>query len=301
MSEFVEKTVLIHCEATKISGAEDLQTLWNGYGKIARFHTDSAKYPTAIVKHIQLKKGTGHPRGWSGERSHQRKFRSYEVEQSWYKNYSAECDELCRVPHCLGMAKEGENIVMVLEDLDGCGFHLRKTSLNISEIHGPIRWLAHFHAYFLGRKTKGLWKQGTYWHLKTRPDELAALTDQELKEAAKKIDRKMQETDFLTLVHGDAKCANFCFSSDSKVVAAVDFQYVGGGCGMKDLAYFVGSCMAERECAKYEQFASSVSRGLMVANAATLPRSATANCFLTARAIPRTPLRLTHSGRACLC
>ena len=30
-------------------------------------------------------------------------------------------------------------------------------------------------------------------------------------------------------------------------LAAVDFQYVGGGCGMKDLAYFVGSCFREEE------------------------------------------------------
>jgi len=46
-------------------------------------------------------------------------------------------------------------------------------------------------------------------------------------------------------VHGDAKLANFCFSRDGKKVAAVDFQYVDGGCGMKDLSrIIVGSSIA---------------------------------------------------------
>ena len=49
-----------------------------------------------------------------------------------------------------------------------------------------------------------------------------------------------------------SKLANFCFSENGSSVAAVDFQYVGGGCGMKDLAYFIGSCLYEEDCEKYE-------------------------------------------------
>ena len=33
----------------------------------------------------------------------------------------------------------------------------------------------------------------------------------------------------------------------------MDFQYVGGGCGMKDLAYFVGSCFRDEEAEERER------------------------------------------------
>ena len=75
-----------------------------------------------------------------------------------------------------------------------------------------------------------------------------ATEDVALSAAAAAIDSKLKASPFQTLVHGDAKLANFCFSSDGESVAAVDFQYVGGGCGIKDVAYFIGSCFGDEEC-----------------------------------------------------
>ena len=97
-----------------------------------------------------------------------------------------------------------------------------------------------------------MWQIGTYWHLHTRPDELVALKDLGLKNAAQKIDALLNNCQYKTLVHGDAKLANFCFSETPGKVSALDFQYVGGGCGMKDLVYLIGSCFNEADCAKYE-------------------------------------------------
>lgn len=129
-------------------------------------------------------------------------------------------------------------------------FVFRRTSVKDREIKACLSWLAHFHSLFLGVAPEGLWPVGTYWHLETRPDELEAMDDAKLKAAAGDIDRILNECRFKTVVHGDAKLANFCFSQSGQDVAAVDFQYVGGGCGMKDVVYFLGSCMEERECEK---------------------------------------------------
>jgi Ser/Thr protein kinase RdoA (MazF antagonist) len=60
------------------------------------------------------------------------------------------------------------------------------------------------------------------------------------------IDQVLNNCSYQTIVHGDAKLANFCFSKEG-AVSAVDFQYVGGGCGMKDVAYFLGSCLTGKE------------------------------------------------------
>lgn len=127
---------------------------------------------------------------------------------------------------------------------------LCRSQVKDAEMEACLRWLAHFHALFLGVAPENLWPVGTYWHLETRPDELEAMDHPQLKAAAGDIDRILNGCRFKTVVHGDAKLANFCFSPSGQEVAAVDFQYVGGGCGMKDVVYFLGSCMEERECDK---------------------------------------------------
>ena len=157
-----------------------------------------------------------------------------------------------RIPFCLAAKNESSEVLMVLEDLDALGFEGRRSFVNHREWQACVRWLAAFHAENLNASTSGLWETGTYWHLETRPDELERMDDPSLKNAASSIDQKLKDSRFQTLVHGDAKLANFCFSLDGSKVAAVDFQYVGGGCGMKDLAYFVGSSFRDEEAENIE-------------------------------------------------
>lgn len=230
-----------------------LQSLWSGYGSILRYEVEGADHSSVIIKHISPPTSAQHPRGWNTDRSHQRKLKSYKVESLWYQHYAPLCDERCRVPSCIAVERDGEEVIILLEDLKEAGFREQDGAVRHVEIHACLKWLAEFHATFLGCSTEGLWECGTYWHLETRPDELECLRRQDpaLFQAADVIDRKLRESPYQCLVHGDAKLANFLFSSDGSSVAAVDFQYVGGGCGMKDVAYFIGSCFREEDCENY--------------------------------------------------
>ncbi|ASB49369.1 oxidoreductase family protein [Alkalitalea saponilacus] len=235
-----------------IEKVEEIQSLWSGYGRIQRFYFKEGRYPSVVVKHISYPEEMNHPRGWNTSVSHQRKLHSYQVEIEWYKKWSDRCSDECYTPGCLGVEQQHNEILIVLEDLNSTGFPKRAKTISLDQMEVCLRWLAYFHAIFMNSEPSGLWPIGTYWHLDTRPDELEQLTDKNLKQAASMIDRVLNQTKHKTLVHGDAKLANFCFSDDMQKVAAVDFQYVGGGCGMKDVAYFIGSCLYEEDCEKYE-------------------------------------------------
>ncbi|MGD8859027.1 MAG: phosphotransferase [Myxococcales bacterium] len=233
-------------DAEATGEVERIQTLWSGYGEILRVGLRGGRAPSVIVKHVHPPRVADHPRGWGGELSHRRKLRSYSVEMCFYRDWAPRCDAACRVPRLLE-GRQGDGWwLMVLEDLDAAGFSLRHAAPAPAELDGCARWLAEFHARFMGEAPEGLWPVGTYWHLDTRPEELQAVRDAALLEAAPRLDASLRGCLFQTLVHGDAKVANFCFGDAG--VAAVDFQYVGGGCGMKDVAYFMGSCLSADEC-----------------------------------------------------
>jgi hypothetical protein len=247
-------TDVIH-KVTGASGIKELeviQSLWSGYGKIVRYKLYGSDRDTVVVKHVCLPDGGSHPRGWNTDLSHERKLRSYVVETEWYKTYNNTCPKGARVPECLALETHKDEVLMVLEDLDASGYPVRRNSVTWDDIEACLSWLAYFHAKFLHVSPKGLWEIGTYWHLDTRPDELEELKDKTLKTLAHTIDAVLNNSPFKTFVHGDAKLANFCFSATGNNVAAVDFQYVGGGCGMKDVAYFIGSCLYEEDCEKHE-------------------------------------------------
>ena len=207
--------------ASSASRKARIQSLWSGYGEVVRYTLWGSEHRSVVVKHVRPPRGSG--------RGHDRKLRSYEVEQAWYSGLARRCTAASRVPACFHVERQNGEWLFLLEDLDDA----RRPGLD-----DCLRWLAAFHATFLGTKPRGLWRSGTYWNLATRPDELKAMARGPLRDGAAAIDLRLKRAGFLTLVHGDAKPANFCTTRDG-VVAAVDFQYVGGGCGMKDVAYLL--------------------------------------------------------------
>ncbi len=234
--------------AKSVVRGERIQSLWSGYGELFRARLTGAEFDQVVVKHVRPPTAAKHPRGWNTDRSHERKLRSYDVETAWYRDFAPKCSVDCRVAHSLGTHTVDGEWLIVLEDLDAAGFSQRHTFMGEQDVQSCLRWLAYFHATFIGAAADGLWPIGTYWHLATRPDELEAIEDSELRLAAPKIDARLNACRYQTLVHGDAKAANFCFSPDEFRVAAVDFQYVGAGCGMKDIAYFLGSTLNAAAC-----------------------------------------------------
>jgi len=249
----VKDFILKSTNASDCEETEVIQSLWSGYGKISRYQLTGAEMQTVIIKNIIFPTQANHPRGWNTSNSHHRKVKSYQVEAAYYMNFNDLCYSDCRTPQLINTTTIGEEKVIILEDLDAAGYPVRKSQLTVKQVKVCLKWLANFHATFMGKHPKGLWKTGTYWHLETRPDEFAEMNITPLKKAAKYIDTLLNNCTYQTLVHGDAKVANFCFSEDLKKVAAVDFQYVGGGCGMKDIAYLMGSCLSENECNIYEK------------------------------------------------
>lgn len=239
--------------ASRVEPLAVIQDLWSGYGKILRLRLHGSQDHTVIAKVIAPDEAGHHPRGWNSRLSHQRKVKSYQVETSWYREWSHRCGPACRIPRLLAAEQEDTRTLLVLEDLDEAGFPRRLSRVTPTSLQACLDWLAAFHANFLGAKPIDLWETGTYWHLGTRSEELKALDDPELREAAAEIDQLLSSARYQTIVHGDAKLANFCFSPSGEAVAAVDFQYVGGGCGMKDLAYFVGSCLDESTSERMEE------------------------------------------------
>ncbi len=269
---------------------ETIQSLWSGYGEIARYAIDDLHMPhlansndasinskqlppTLIVKYIHPPTTSVHPKGWNTSTSHRRKLSSYVNEWQFYRWYAEIANDVnlavsstySKVPqyyggYCPDKAHQNFNACLLMEDLDAVGFVGRanmidKPVANHSTIMAGITWLANFHAVFLQHEITKVWKIGTYWHLATRPDEWKAMPESALKHAASRIDKTLNAAKYQTLVHGDAKLANFCFkvSTDHSEpqLAAVDFQYVGQGAGTKDLVYFLGSCLYHDDLARY--------------------------------------------------
>ncbi|MBG08307.1 MAG: choline kinase [Halobacteriovoraceae bacterium] len=248
MEPQLEKILLSSTRSRTIKKIELIQKLWSGYGSLNRVVLNDK---SVILKLIKFPNKSNHPRGWDTSISHERKAHSYRVEMNWYQNFNQPITH-SKIPSLIhqGELKEKEKF-LILEDLTVSGFAPR-VKISQTQIKLCLKWLAKFHSHYLNMKPSQLWPIGTYWHLDTRPDEFKAMKDKDLKKVAHLIDQKLNSSKYKTIVHGDAKIANFLFKENE--VAAVDFQYVGGGIGIKDVAYFLSSIYNEKELSQKESW-----------------------------------------------
>ncbi len=225
---------------------QHIQTLWSGYGACFRAFSVQCHEPV-VIKCVKPEQASSHPKGWKTSASHERKLHSFEVEHYFYRHLQKHTDSQCRVPDYAGGCQEHDSHLIILEDLDAAGFSRRESVLSTTQCEVVLIWLAEFHASFHGLKDENVWEEGTYWHLNTRQDEWHEMEAGELKDKASAIASALKNAKYQTLLHGDAKVANFCFTEDLSHCAAVDFQYTGYGVGVKDVAYFIGSALSEQE------------------------------------------------------
>jgi len=245
----LKEQILKATHAIDIVYSEAIAPMWSGYGEILKVGLKGATVSSVIVKAMSLPDEVNHPRGWNNDLSNTRKLKSYQVEWHWYQHYVNNSSQAFKIPRYIWQYESETQKVLIMEDLTEC-YPLCPDEIDIAQVKLILQWLARFHAEYLFNDGEGLWPMGTYWHLETRPDELSVMNNIPLKTASSQINDLLNNAQFQTLVHGDAKLANFCFSEIGDQVAGVDFQYVGRGCGMKDVIYFFSSCLSEQQCFK---------------------------------------------------
>ncbi|KAK0525414.1 hypothetical protein OC842_005507 [Tilletia horrida] len=179
--------------------------------------------------------------------------------------------------------KPSSTQAILLDDIRTVGFpylaeEMRET-LDDEQTKAALRWLAHFHAHFAGYQPSeptdecpppldvasstqgwsghGVWQVGGYSYTATRLTELSKIAPSSPwaklglnGDLAHAIDWALTPSGSAcraagqTLIHGDVKSANLAFSADGTRAAAYDFQFVGRGVGVTDLAKFLTTSVA---------------------------------------------------------
>lgn len=265
----IERLIRRGTGAIEILDVEVIQEVWGGNGEVLRVQLSGA--PQVVVKKILMPAGAKKKK--RKDKGLERTLLSYDNELSFYENYASRLPTSSRTPQFFAGQRLEDSWVFVLEDLGESGFFPLGKGANADQIRAALRWLAGLHASFLGQPSPDLWKAGSYWNLASREAERSKMVQPRLKGAADSLDQAINSAKFRTVIHGDAKLDNFCFSEGMEAVG-VDFQYAGAGCAMKDVMCLLDSSLDPWEASAFapeyldyyfEQFASACQeRGAVV-------------------------------------
>ncbi|MEG3757740.1 kinase [Pseudoalteromonas carrageenovora] len=235
---------LLQSRFKHIEVGDTLTSLWSGCGSIVECMLDDE---SCVVKAIKIPRYIHHPKIKQSEFALKRKQYSYSVEYNFYKRYSPFLPSTAKSIECISAINNVDEYALVFKNFTQNGF----AQAGSQHVQAILKWLANFHAFNLNKPANGLWQQGNYWHLSTRPDEFNKLNEHDdkksdIKSAAHKIDKILQTSHYKTLIHGDAKLANFAANEQSEILG-YDFQYVGAGAGIIDVMYFMTSCFNDEQ------------------------------------------------------
>lgn len=250
------------CHGSPYSNVQQrvLGSLWAGYGQIVSINATNVhnQQCSLVVKQFIP------PKTRDESEDHCRKVRSYSVESSFYKTVSPQMRARgVLVPQLMGVSEEDDGVMIVMSDLSDHGTYYtrRGNQLTIEEGKALLSWLAKFHAVHF-RTTdppQGLWNEGSFWQLGTRQDELDDLEEEWVRlgldrSKAEEIHKIITNTRFRTVIHGDAKAANFFFypgQGDVPLeIGGYDFQYCGMATPLRDVAYLI--CCSIQGCLVHE-------------------------------------------------
>lgn len=278
-------TDIIGEKITKVSPERTIQQLWAGYGSVKEFTAsvrDAQDKTYFVVKRVNPPSDdTGSVSHARKIRSYHVEAHFYEflvpmLNEMWAALSEESTLTSPEVPQpyfiqCDNDSDDKEagnqSFTFLLSDLRREYIHSSGYTLSLLETRAALRFLAGLHSTFWERadilqststcsaNNKNVWECGGYWHLETRLDELECMPSEwdHLKRAAYAIDSRMKNKSgrckHQTLCHGDFKSANLLFSSSNAKeyeCATVDFQYTGGGYGLKDVVMLFVSSVQTR-------------------------------------------------------
>jgi hypothetical protein len=238
-----------HFDSVELS--DELHKLWGDCGAVIKAEVNEQ---LAVIKYSCIPTTIKHPHISQTPFAKARKAKSYCVERSFYQRYVCHLPCSTLTPELLLADQNGAENILVFKDFSVQGFHA-VTEVDLDSLKQVIAWLARFHATFIWCDNEpehiNLWQQGGYWHLATRPDEFENMAQSDIKFNATKLEDILVNQTFKTLIHGDAKLANFAINGHS--VIGYDFQYVGKGVGLQDIMLLFTSVFDSEQLYLYEK------------------------------------------------
>ena len=231
-----------------------------GTGQIGasyRLHLDFAEPPLTVPATLVVKLAAG------SDAARERVRDGYLKEVRFYLDIAPLV--AVNTPTCwyAAISDDRKSFTLLLADLapsipgrqaDGCSKEQAADAVtNLAGLHAPLwcspvlaehsEWLGRLDAAagaFLGELMQGATEQ----FIEAYAEALSAQDAATLRAAAALIGRwSSAETDIISITHGDYRLDNLMFPIDGPGVSAVDWQTASAGPPLRDLAYFLGTCL----------------------------------------------------------